>query len=82
MISADALALWEEVKENNRKLSECKRHEFEGGPVRLGQKMICKRCGGSMQLVAIGEYISGYEAAGKSADDIWPGYRSIKRIAS
>lgn len=82
MISADMRALWEEAKENNRKLSECKRHEFEGGSVRLGQKMICRHCGGSMGLVNIGEYISGYEAAGKSADDIWPGYRSIKRNAS
>lgn len=82
MISHDVRTMWAEVKENNRKLSECKRHEFEGGSVRLGQKMICKGCGGSMELIAIGEYISGYEAAGKSADDIWPGYRSIKRNAS
>lgn len=74
--------MWAEVKENLRKLRECPKHEFEGAEVRLGQKHTCKRCGGQMGLVAIGEYISGYEAAGKSADDIWPGYRSIKRNAS
>jgi hypothetical protein len=73
---ADVLSLWEQVKANNRALEACERHLFAGGPVvKLGDKYPCLACGGSMRLTDIGPYIQGYEAAGGSADDIWPGYR-------
>ena len=79
MVSSEVREMFAQVKENLSKLRGCARHEFEGGAVRLGQKMTCKQCGGVMGLAAIGEYIAGYKAAGKPADDIWPGYEGIKR---
>jgi hypothetical protein len=32
-----------------------------------------------MGTVDIGNYIKGFEAAGGSADAVWPGYRKEKR---
>lgn len=70
-----ALSLWEQVKANNAALNACKRHRFEAIPVKLGDKQTCLECTGRISLMDLGQYISGYEAHGGSADDIWPGFR-------
>ena len=74
----DVLSIWEQVKENSRKLHACKRHRFPGGKVKLGDKARCLECGGELGLVPIGEYIRGYEAAGGLAADIWPDWDTSK----
>lgn len=75
----DSKKLWEEVKENYRKLDSCERHKFNPDDYikgKLGQKMTCTKCGGVMNIVPdITSYINGYEASGRSADDIWKGFR-------
>lgn len=67
--------IWNEVKANRVKLENCKLHKFSGEVVKLGQKMTCECCKGQMSLTDIGWYIKGYEASGKSCNDIWPGFR-------
>lgn len=71
----DSKTLWEEVKENNRKIRECPRHRFAHvNAVKLGQKFQCQVCRGTMGLIEIGNYIAGFKAAGGKVDDIWPGF--------
>lgn len=72
----DHRALWNEVKENLRKIRTCPRHRFESitQNVLVGQKYQCQNCQGQMGLVSIGDYIAGYKAAGGDVNDIWPGY--------
>jgi hypothetical protein len=77
----DFKGLWAEVKANRAKLDGCARHRFEAKPVKLGEKQICLMCGGTISLTDMGNYIRGYEAAGGSADDIWPGYRGTVELA-
>lgn len=78
-MTIDARALWDQVKANGAALNGCKRHRFMGGRIeKLGQKYTCAACGGQMGLVDIGNYIKGYEAAGGSADDIWPDYHGAR----
>lgn len=73
----DVKAIWEEVKDNQKKIRGCKRHDFgNAGLVKIGQKLTCKNCGGAMGLAEIGNYIRGYQAAGGSGTDIiadWQG---------
>jgi hypothetical protein len=66
--------LWQRVTDNRALLDACPRHEFLSSPVTLGMKCKCVICGGEIGLTGIADYIRGYEAAGKSADDIWPGW--------
>ena len=74
------LSIWEQVKANAARLDACPRHRFEPvGGVKLGEKLTCTTCGGTMGLVDIGNYIKGYVAAGKSADDVWPGFNDRRR---
>lgn len=76
----DIQKIWDEVKANLAKLQSCPRHLVDPpGEPKMGIKLTCQVCGGVIGLAAISEYIRGYEAAGKSADDIWPGYRDTKR---
>lgn len=70
----EVLSIWESVKANRAKLWACPRHRFPGGNVNIGQKQTCLACGGEMGLPNIGDYIRGYQAAGGSSDDIWPGF--------
>lgn len=71
----EALALFEQVKTNNRAIEACARHRFAGGGVaKLGDKYTCQACGGAMRLPDVGTYIRGYQAAGGAANDIWPGW--------
>ena len=73
--------IWEEVKANIARIDACPRHRFEGdrAAVKLGVRQVCLNCGGAMGIVDIGNYIKGFEAAGGSADAVWPGYRKEKR---
>lgn len=67
----DVKAIWEEVKDNQKKIRGCRKHSFGTvGPLKIGQKLICHNCGGTMNLSDIGSYIRGYQAAGGSATDI------------
>lgn len=68
-------AAWEEAKLNSKRLKDCPRHLFEPQPVKIGLRLTCMKCQGLISLSDVGHYIQGYEAAGGSADDIWPGYR-------
>lgn len=75
----DFKAAMARVRENEDKLKMCPQHKFDPAQWekdKLGQSMVCLNCGGKMKVVPnISEYIAGYEAAGKSADDIWTGFR-------
>jgi hypothetical protein len=79
----DFQAIFQRVEANRAKLDACPRHLFkseipgiEGGVgAMFGRKMHCERCNGEMDLVSINFYIRGYEAAGKSGNDIMPGWR-------
>jgi hypothetical protein len=80
MTKEDFRSIWNEVKANNEALRACPRHRFEAKPVKLGEKQTCLECGGTISLADIGRYIAGYEAAGKSANDIWPNYRATSPL--
>ena len=68
--------LMEAAKANRDKLDNCPRHYFpELGQIVFGAKAVCKKCGGSMDLVAVNYYVRGYEAAGRSGNDIVPGWK-------
>lgn len=81
--SGDMKAKFEAIKLNNDKLNACPRHLFpseipgiEGGVgAMFGRKLKCKHCGGEMDLVALNHYVRGYEASGKSGNDILPGWK-------
>ena len=75
MTDFDGKKLLAEIRANNAKLNGCACHRFDP-PVelKLNLKLTCLSCGGEMRFGDIGQYIKGYEAAGKSADDIWPGW--------
>jgi anaerobic ribonucleoside-triphosphate reductase len=66
--------IWAGVKENQTKLRACPKHRFEGGKVKIGQKVTCLNCGAETGLVSAGDYIAGYKAAGGNPNDIWPDY--------
>lgn len=75
----EALSLWESIKENSRKLKECKKHSFGsviGNGVSTGyaspsaRKRKCVNCGGLMEDQAVITYVRGFKAAGGNPDDI------------
>lgn len=76
-------SLLAKVKDNRDRLDACPRHLFpamvpgiEGGVAAMfGRKIECTRCKGQMDLVALNFYIRGYEASGRSGNDILPGWR-------
>ena len=51
---AEIKGVWEKVKENEKKLSECPYHEFEQSPYTAtmrsltSQRYVCKHCGGEV----------------------------------
>jgi hypothetical protein len=63
--------IWEEVKENRRKLDGCAKHQF-GDIVVVGRPMrvACKNCGGLMDPLDVLLYQRGYAAAGGDPDDV------------
>lgn len=67
-------SIWEEVNENHRLLGTCSRHRFQGEH-RLGQRMTCLECGGTLTPSDILMYARGYAAAGGKLEDIWPAFK-------
>lgn len=77
----DSRAILLSIRENRSKLNSCPRHKFdisavEWSALRIGQELVCKRCGGNMQARMAFEYTNGYEAAGGDPNDIIEGFRS------
>lgn len=71
-------AIYAKVDANRKRLDACPRHLFEPLPldaIRVGGKIKCKNCGGELELLAVNQYIRGYEAAGKNGNDILPGWK-------
>lgn len=75
-MAIDTKALFADVKANSARLTGCKRHRFTGGNPVLGGKNECLECGGKIGNTDVLYYIAGFEAAGGSADDVWPGWHS------
>jgi hypothetical protein len=73
-MSIDAKAILAKVQSNRQTLEACPLHKFSATEVRIGQKLTCDACGGELSLTDIGNYIRGYQAAGKAAADIWPAW--------
>lgn len=80
----DFKALFAKVNANRDRLDGCKRHLIltdsesilSGGVgAMIGRKVRCDRCQGEIGLIELNFYIRGYEAAGKSGNDILPGWR-------
>lgn len=70
-----AMELFAQIKENNRKLNGCPQHHFTGGAIEaLGLKYTCLNCGGITDLKYIGPYIRGFKAAGGNENDVWPNW--------
>ncbi|HCG6030271.1 TPA: hypothetical protein ACX3EJ_001026 [Vibrio parahaemolyticus] len=75
----NAQKILQDIKKNNKKLDSCNVHQFEGGdPLPFGMKYKCKKCGGEMKGTDVLWYITGYEAAGGNADDIYPNWHGVK----
>lgn len=73
-LAIDTKQIWADVQDNSRRTRECPRHAFTADLVKLGERLTCKNCGGTLRLTDIGQYIAGYVAAGGNAADIWPAY--------
>jgi hypothetical protein len=71
-MSIDAAALMAEVRENQRKLKNCPRHRFAGGPIKLGAKHTCLWCGGSISNSDLLSYCRGFAAAGGDPNVVYP----------
>jgi hypothetical protein len=59
--------IWEEVKENHRKLDSCKKHSFDEDvtPDRvLGKTYKCTSCGGTVDSITKSWYELGLKHAG------------------
>jgi len=82
----DAQDRFQRIKLNNDRLNSCQRHEFpnaipgiENGVASMfGQKIKCIRCDGEADLLYVNAYIRGYEASGKSGNDIMRGWRDAE----
>uniref|UniRef100_A0AAU6VZW7 Chaperone protein DnaJ n=1 Tax=Pseudomonas phage Pavpe01 TaxID=3138545 RepID=A0AAU6VZW7_9VIRU len=72
----ETAAMLAAIKENRRKLDACPRHFLDIGPppYRIGQKVECKRCNGTMSLTDAAQYARGYLAAGRHPDEVIPGF--------
>lgn len=73
--AAEISELWQQVKDNSKRLNDCKRHLFSAETVKPGDKLTCANCQGEMQLGQVGSYIRGYQASGGTATDIWPAWK-------
>lgn len=68
------ISLWEEVKENVRRLDGCERHKFDAPLVKIGEKLTCQNCGGVLSLSDISQYVRGFRAAGGDPELVYPGF--------
>lgn len=70
------LKIWEEVKENVRKLDSCPsphhrflKVEFSSG---IPRYVFCSECGGRMDIMLARSYRSGFAAAGGKPEEVMP----------
>ena len=79
MTKEEIKELYQQIRENSKRLQSCKRHSFgDCPPVQSGQvlsrvKLKCAHCGGEMYLSDIVTYVEGYKAAGGNHDDVLRG---------
>jgi len=76
----DTPSLLAAVQENYRRLNSCAKHQFaaRGNNYRIGMKLTCQNCGGTMSLTDAGHYLRGYVAHGGQAQDIIPDWPEKK----
>lgn len=72
----DPHVMLEEIRANQKRLDECKRHHFPTFPERLmfRHKLTCANCGGEIDALQAYAYTRGYIAAGGNGNDIIPGW--------
>lgn len=71
----DPALLLDEIKANQKRLDECKRHHFPTTPpLTLNVKFTCANCGGVINALNAYAYARGYAAAGGDPNDIFPGW--------
>lgn len=78
----DIMSIWDEVKANKEKLKACPQHRFDALEVKIGQKIVCLECGGTMGLTQAADYVTGYRDAGGDPEKVWPGFFSEKPKAT
>jgi hypothetical protein len=69
-VQIDAKKVWEEVKENHRKLDTCKRHVFVAIPdstTPIPRKYKCTACGGTADSINVHWYNLGVQHGGTKA---------------
>lgn len=68
----------EEVRANQARLDNCKRHHFPTWPENIGRalglKVDCCNCGGTIDARMAAAYARGYAAAGGDPNDVIPGW--------
>lgn len=78
----EAAKLMDEIRENRRKLDSCDRHLFDPETYKLGCRMRCLKCDGTISSTDVPTYIAGYRAAGGDPGDIWPGWTKPVKAAT
>lgn len=77
-LNFDLALVLEEIKANQKRLDECKCHRFPTWPEhvsqRLGLKVDCINCGGTLDARMAYAYTRGYVAAGGDGNDIIPNW--------
>lgn len=77
-MNIDFALVLEEIKANQKRLDQCKRHHFPSWPqnisTHLGLKVDCCNCGGQMDARMAASYTRGYAAAGGDPNEIIPGW--------
>lgn len=70
----------EEIRENQKRLDNCKRHYFPTLPpvevirTSFRLKLSCAACGGEILATEVAAYVRGFAAAGGNPDLIIPGW--------
>lgn len=78
-LRANTQRILAEIRANKAKLDTCACHRFVlpvMTPYKLGLKLDCVVCGGSMDAVTAYAYGQGYQAAGKPIEHIFPNWHS------
>lgn len=75
---ADVVSIWNEAKENVRRLDSCERHKFDAPLVKIGEKLTCQNCGGVLSLSDISQYVRGFRAAGGDPELVYPGFFKVR----
>lgn len=66
--------MFKEIQLNRITLDTCPQHKFKTPcytEFKLGLKVVCLHCGGSMRAVEAAEYIRGFAAAGGDPNLVW-----------